>query len=241
MGVGCGTHTGLIGEKSPGYAITDGFPHRDTCCAADHCGRIEGSYENHFERARKSGDVHANQNQASHDIDARHERHDSLYHSRQSGGAAYEDERRNHSQNDADGYRRDIDIPGFKDTGKGRADGIGLYHIAHKAQGQDDENGENHSQHPSEGSFKCLVDIVNRTSGHFSVFLGLIFLGQGCLAVDGSHSEECADPHPENSPRTSGDQRRGRAGQVAGTYLGRYRCGQRLERGHLALLPLSAG
>ena len=60
---------------------------------------------------------------------------------------------------------------------------------------------------------------------------------QGGLGIDGSHTEEGNDPHPENGPRAAGQDGAGCAHNVARAHLGGDGGSQRLEGTHSMLLP----
>ena len=240
VGVRRGAHTCLVGKQASCDTVADSFPDRDAGRAAKNGLRGKGSHENHFQRARKSRDIHANQHQASHDIDSRHDRHHLLHHCRQALGSAHKNEHGKDCQQNSDGHRGDIDIPRRKHLCKGGSDGIGLYHISHKAQSQNDKDSKDHSQNSAKGSLKGLADIIHRAACHLALHRRLIFLGQHRLPVDGRHTEKGAEPHPENGARAAGHQRRSGARQVARAHLGRDGCRQGLKGRHLAVLPLLA-
>ena len=83
------------------------------------------------------------------------------------------------------------------------------------------------------------MDIVNRTSGYLSVFYNFIFLCKGSLGIDGSHSEERAEPHPEDGSGAAAEKCSCSTGQITGTYLSG-NCGcNRLEGGHFARFLLT--
>ena len=66
------------------------------------------------------------------------------------------------------------------------------------------------------------------------------FLSENCLSVDRSHSEECDDPHPEDSAGTTDEDRAARTDDVTRTDLSRNSGCQCLERGNTALLLTAA-
>ena len=128
----------------------------------------------------------------------------------------------------------------IKHLGEGGSYGIGLNHISHKAQSQNDKHRKQPCQKPAEPPLKGRLDIVHRAACNLSVHLGLVLLSKNRLRIDGSHAKESADPHPENSPWAAADEGRGRSGQISCAYLGRDSRSQGLKRRHLAFFMLFA-
>ena len=60
---------------------------------------------------------------------------------------------------------------------------------------------------------------------------------KGGLGVDGGHTKEGDDPHPEDGARAAGQDGAGAAYDIAGTHLGGNGGGQGLEGTHAPLLP----
>ena len=119
-------------------------------------------------------------------------------------------------------------------------DGIGLNHVSHKAQSKNNKYREQSGEHFSKCALERRLDVVDRASCHLAVYLCLICLCQNCLRIDRRHSEECADPHPEDRTRSASDEGCRRSCEVSGSYLGSDRRGDGLERGHLTFLVLFA-
>lgn len=233
VGVRGGAHTGLIGEQAAGHAephcVADGNAGR----AAHDGGRLERAHKNHAECFGEHGDVASNDNQAAHDIDAGHDGNQLLHYGGQSCSASDKDEGGDDCQHHAHSHRRDVDVSGGEDLRERRADGIGLYHIAHEAQGQYDKDSEHCRQYFAETAFERGLDIVDGSAGDFAVFRGTEVLGQRGLRVDRGHAEEGAEPHPEDGSRTAAHQSGSRACQIAGPHLGGDGSGHGLEGGHL--------
>ena len=120
------------------------------------------------------------------------------------------------------------------------SDGIGLYHISHKAQSENNKYREQSGERLSECALERRLDVVDRTARHLTVYLCLICLCQNCLSIDRRHSEECADPHPKDCARTSADEGGRRSGKISCTYLSRDGCRDGLERSHLTFFVLFA-
>ena len=123
----------------------------------------------------------------------------------------------------------------MKSVFKGIPDGIGLYHISHKAKGKNKSNGEKSRQKTSETSFESSLDVVNGTAHKRAVFYHSGVLGHNGFGIDGSHPEKSAYPHPENSARTAGSNGCCGAGDVSGTYLSCDCRRQRLKRAQTVL------
>ena len=65
-------------------------------------------------------------------------------------------------------------------------------------------------------------------------------LSEHRLSVDSGHSEECDDPHPENSARASSQDSSTGSDDVSGSHLSRNGCRQCLERTDAAVLLAAA-
>ena len=115
-------------------------------------------------------------------------------------------------------------------------DGIGLHHVAHEAQSKGDRNCKKRSHEGTEFPLERGLDVINRSSGDFTRFIGLlVLLRQHCLTINGGHSKESGHPHPEHSAGAAGSQSCGTAGNVTCTDLGSNRGRQRLEGAHTLL------
>ena len=236
VGVGRGAHAGLIGEQAPGHAEAHGLLDAQTQCAAEDGLGIEGAHEDGLDGGEKVGVVDDQDDEASQDVEAGHDGHDLLREGGDAPHAADEDERGDGGHNDAhDGL-------GDAESGvEGVSDGVGLDHVAHEAQGQDDGDGEEAGQELAEAALEGRLDIVDGTAGDMAVLVcGLELLCQHGLAVDGGHAEEGGDPHPEDGAGAAGVQGGGAAGDVAGAHLGGDGGGQSLEGAHALLAGLFA-
>ena len=141
--------------------------------------------------------------------------------------AAQEDERRNGRHNDA--HHQPVHAKGVVEC---VADGVGLDHVAHEAQRQNDKYREHGRQNLTEFALECRPDVVRRAAGHMAVHGRLVVLRQHGLGIDGRHAEERRHPGPEQCTRAAADQRRGAAGDVAGAHLCRNGRRQRLKTAH---------
>ena len=119
-------------------------------------------------------------------------------------------------------------------------DGVGLNHVPHESQGKNNEYRKQGGEHFSECSLKRRFDVVDRSACHLAVYLCLICLCQNRLSVDRRHSEERADPHPEDRARSAADEGCRRSGKVSGSHLGRDGRCDGLERSHLTFFVLFA-
>ena len=233
VGVRSGAHAGLIGEEAPLGALADGGLDGVSESAANDGLGLEGIAEDHGEGGGdvlEAGDEHG---QAAHQEDGRHDGDQLFSDGGQPLDAAQEDEGTDDHQNDA------YDPGGDAESGlEGGADGVGLDHAAHKAQGQDDSDRKEAGQEFAEASLESGGDVVDGTAMDGAVGLhdpGLD--GQGGLGVDGGHAKEGDDPHPEDGAWAAGKDGAGGAHDVAGAHLGGDGGGQGLEGAHAGGLP----
>ena len=108
-------------------------------------------------------------------------------------------------------------------------DRVGLYHISHKSQGQNDSYRKETCQEFSKSALEYVFYIIYRASYIVSVFQFSCMLCHNSFRIDGCHSEECTDPHPEDGARPSGCNRCRCSGNITGSYLGGNRCCQSLK------------
>ena len=143
-------------------------------------------------------------------------------------------------ENDAadDDQRHAHDPGGDAESGlEALTDGVGLHHAAHEAQSQDDGHGEEGGQELAEAALESGGDVVDRAAvdGAVSGFHpGLD--GQGWPRLNGGHTEESDDPHPEDGAGAAGQNSAGCAYDVAGAHLGGNGSGQCLEGAHAAVM-----
>ena len=78
-------------------------------------------------------------------------------------------------------------------------------------------------------AFKNIFYVVHRTAYNDAVFFYSGVLRHNGLRINGGHTKECADPHPENCTRSSGSNGRSCAGNVSRTYLRCNGCRQSLK------------
>ena len=235
VGVRSGAHAGLIGEEAPLGALADGGLDGVSESAANDGLGLEGIAEDHGEGGGdvlEAGDEHG---QAAHQEDGRHDRDQLFSDGGQPLDAAQEDEGTDDHQNDAH------DPGGDAESGlEGGADGVGLDHAAHKAQGQDDGHGEEAGQELAEGAFEGGGDVVDGPAVNGALVIHHPGLdGEGGLGVDGGHAEEGEDPHPEDGAGAPGEDGAGCAHDVAGAHLGGDSGGQSLEGAHAAVVLIA--
>ncbi len=234
MGVGGGAHAGLVGEEAPGYAEAHGLLDADAQGAAQDGLGLEGPDEDGLDGGQQILNVEADGRQGAENVEHGHDGHqffgdggDPLHAAQKNEGA--------HAGDDGAGE----DLGHTEGGAESVADGVGLDHVAHEAQGQDDGNGEEYGQELAQPALEGRPDVIDGAAGDFAVFADLlILLGQHRLAVDGGHSEEGGDPHPEDGAGAAGHQGGGAAGDVAGAHLGGNGGGQGLEGAHALLAGL---
>ena len=182
--------------------------------------------------------MHYDKNQSTYDINACHKRNNLFQYSSQSFCSTEENEGSNSSYKYADSYAWNIDIHYDKHFLKCRTDRVGLHHISHETEGKRNKNSKGNCHHFSQCSLECGFNIVNRSAGYLSVLFLFIGLRKNGLSVDGSHSEECGNPHPENGSGSATYDSGCRSGKVTCTNLCRNRCCDSLERRHLSCIML---
>ena len=238
VGVGGGAHARLIGEQAALGALADGGLDGVAEAAADDGLGLEGVAEDHGEGLGQVGDAGHQYGQSTQQEDGGHDGHQLLGDGGQTLHAAQEDE-------GADDHQHHAHHPGGHAKGglEGGADGVGLDHAAHKAQGQDDGHGEEPGQKLAEGAPEGGGDVVHRAAVDVAVLVNDPGVdGQGGLGVNGGHAEEGDDPHPEDGPRAAGEDGAGGAHDVSGAHLGGDGGGQGLEGAHaLGLGPAPQG
>ena len=118
--------------------------------------------------------------------------------------------------------------------------GVGLHHVAHKAEGKDQSNGEENGQELAKLALECRADVIRRAAGHLAVHRGAVGLGQNGFGVNGSHAEKGRNPGPEQCAGAAADQGGGAAGNVAGANLCGNGSGQCLKRAHAVFISCLA-
>ena len=235
VGVRGRAHAGLIGEQAAGHAKAHRLLHGHTGHAAGHRLRVERQHKDLRKGIGQRLVVHDQDHHAAHNVKRRHDGHDLFGHSGNALHAAQEDERCDHGYDNAHGQ-----MAHAKGVMERITDGVGLYHVAHEAQRQNNKYREYACQHLAKGALERRADVVRRAAGDFAVDGGAITLGQHGLGVNRRHAEERRYPHPEQRARAAADQRRGAAGDVAGAHLGRNGRGQCLEAAHSLVIGLFA-
>ncbi len=230
-----GAHTGLIGEEAALDALADGGLEGITNAAADEGVGLEGVAEDHADGLGELLRLADENNKAADQIENRHYRDKFLRHSRDTLDAADENERRRAGHEHADEPARHMD--GVAD---GRADGVGLYHAAHKAKREEGRHREEAREKAAEAIGESALDIIDRAAVHRTLSVHPArLLRQHRLGVDGGHAEEGDDPHPENRARAADQDRAAGADDVAGADLRRHSGGQRLKGAQAAGLLIA--
>ena len=232
VGVGRGTHTGLIGEQAALGALADSGLDGVAEATADDGLRLERILEDHAEGGGDVLDAGDEDRQTAQQEDTGHDGNELLRHGGQPLHAAQED-------NGANDHQHDAHDPGGNAEGRlhGGADGVGLHHAAHEAQRQNDRHGEEACKELAKAALERRGDVVHGAALDVAVRphdAGI--LGQRGLCVDGGHAEESDDPHPKDGAGAAGEDRAGGTHDVAGTHLRGDGGGQRLEGGHAAFL-----
>ena len=113
---------------------------------------------------------------------------------------------------------------------KCNSDRVGLYHVTHESQSQNDGYGEESCKELTESTFEYVFDIVYRTADYGTVFNLTCVLSHNCFGVNRSHTEKRADPHPENGTGSTGCNSGSSSGNITGTDLCCNSGGQCLKR-----------
>ena len=236
VGVRGGAHTGLVGEQAAlGTLRNRGLDGVAEAAADDGLG-LEGILEDHADGGGDVLDADDQDDQAAEQEDSRHDGDDLLRDGGEALYAAKEDERADRDEDDTD------DPGGNAEGGLHRgADGVGLHHAAEEAECQRDGDGEEAGEELAEAALKGRRDVVDRTALDVAVlFDDAGLLGERRFRVDRGHAEEGDDPHPEDGAGAAGQDRAGRADDVARTDLSGDGGGERLERAHAAVMLLAA-
>ena len=236
VGVRGGAHTGLVGEQAAlGTLRNRGLDGVAEAAADDGLG-LEGILEDHADGGGDVLDADDQDDQAAEQEDSRHDGDDLLRDGGEALYAAKEDERADRDEDDTD------DPGGNAEGGLHRgADGVGLHHAAEEAECQRDGDGEEAGEELAEAALKGRRDVVDRTALDVAVlFDDAGLLGERRFRVDRGHAEEGDDPHPEDGAGAAGQDRAGRADDVARTDLSGDGGGERLEGAHAAVMLLAA-
>ena len=236
VGVRGGAHTGLVGEQAALGTLGDRGLDGVAEAAADDGLRCEGILEDHADGGGDVLDADDQDDQAAEQEDSRHDGDDLLRDGGEALYAAKEDERADRDEDDTD------DPGGNAEGGLHRgADGVGLHHAAEEAECQRDGDGEEAGEELAEAALKGRRDVVDRTALDVAVlFDDAGLLGERRFRVDRGHAEKGDDPHPEDGAGAAGQDRAGRADDVARTDLSGDGGGERLERAHAAVMLLAA-
>ena len=228
-------HASFVREQAACHAETHGLLYSHTGHAASHRLRVERQHKDLRKRAGQGLVVHDQDHDAAQDVKRRHDGHDLFGNGGNTLHAAQKDECCDQSHHNAHGQMADAERVMERIT-----DGVGLHHVAHEAQRQNDQYREYARQHLAERALERRADVVRRAAGDFAVDGGAVTLGQHGLGVDRRHAEERRYPHPEQCARPAADKRRGAAGDVAGAHLGSNGGSQRLEAAHALVIGLFA-
>ena len=235
VGMGGGTHTGLIGEQAPLGTLGDGGLQGHTKGTAHNGLGLESILEDQAEGLGDELDPGDQHDDTACQEDGSHDGNQLFGDGSQTLGAADEDQSTDTHQH----YTHDP--AGDTESGlDGGADGVGLDHAAEEAQGDGDSDGEEASQELAEAALDEVGDVVHGAAQDFTVLDDTGLLGQNCLSVDGGHAQEGDDPHPEDSAGAAGEDSAGSADDVAGTDLSGDGGGQSLEGTHALLLLAAA-
>ena len=233
MGMRSGAHTGLIAEQTSCHTDAHCLLNADTSGAAHNCLCAESGSEDHAQGFGDSLMVDHQESGAADDVEERHNRDNLFGEGGDPADTAQEDEGSHRG-----GNQTHSQLGKTEGIMEGIADGVGLHHIAGKAQGKDNGDGEEASQELSELSLEDCTDIVDGAAGDLTVNGGTEGLGEDRFSIDGSHTEESGNPHPEDGACAAAGQSHCASGDVAGTHLSGDGSGQCLEGTHTLMIGL---
>ena len=227
-------HTGFVGEQAAGNTEADSFLNADADSATHDSLGSKSTHEDGLQSRQDILGIHTDGDECAANVEDGHDGNQLLSDGSDALDTAQENECGNSCHNDT---RSNL---GNTESGvEGITDGVGLDHVAHEAQSQNDGNSEEASHKSAQLALEGSLNEIDGTAGDSTVFTYfLILLCQNSLTVDGGHAEEGRDPHPEHSTGTTGDQSGGAASDIAGTNLGRNGSCQCLEGAHAVLTGL---
>ncbi len=236
MRVRGGAHARLIGKQPSCNAETHRLPDRKARYrTADSPGR-KSADEDGSQSSRNSAEIQNQENHAADKVERRHNRNHLLREGGDSPDAADENKGRNHRHKNTDHHLVDAER-GVKRI----ADGIGLHHVAHDAECENDGNRKKAGKKLPEAALERLRDVIDRAADHMSLVVSCLrHLCKRRLAVNGRHAEEGRQPHPEDRTGAAADKRRRAACNIAGSDLCRNGRCQCLEGRHAFLSCLIA-
>ena len=226
-----GTHTCFVGEETALCTLADRGLECVADAAADDCLRNERVLEDHAERCGEILDAADDEDQTAEEVETCHEGHDLFGEGSDTVNAADEDERGDCRYEDTDDPGRNAErgVAGF-------CHGVGLNHCTHEAERENGCYSEEGGEELTELVRERVHDVVNGTAGHSAVsgyLAGL--LSENSFGVDGSHTEESDDPHPEDSTGAANEDRTAGTDDITGTDLCGDCGGESLERAHTTL------
>ena len=222
----------LVGEQAALGALRNRGLDGVAKAAADDGLGLEGILEDHADGGGDVLDADDQDDQAAEQEDSRHDGDDLLRDGGEALYAAKEDERADRDEDDTDDPR------GNAEGGLHRgADGVGLHHAAEEAECQRDGDGEEAGEELAEAALKGRRDVVDRTALDVAVlFDDAGLLGERSFHADRDQPEEGDDQHAEDGAGAAGQDRAGRADDVARADLSGDGGGERLERAHAGLV-----
>ena len=231
------THTSFVREQTTCNTVTDSQLYGSTYCTTEHGSRFECVNEDVSNSAWQIADVHNDNYDTTNEVESSHDRNDFFSYRSDGTDTAQEDEECQNSNDHTDDQ--------WVNTECGReriTDGVSLNHVTDEAQSQNDEYGEQSSQDFTEGAFESSTDVVNWTADYRTIVANrFIFLCEGCFYEVGCHTEECGNPHPEDSTHTTGSDSGSSTSKVTGTYLSSDGSCQCLEGRHTVFTSFVTG
>ena len=223
-GIGCRTHTGLVGEE----ASLNTQHHAGSGKTSENCLKVEGICQNERQHRRNPGDVGNDDKDADQNIKASHDRHQDRG-NLSDDVACKEDYQRTDCEDDTDHCRKDAFLQISHIDFKGGDNIVGLQAVESEGKGCDQGNGKNDAQ---PAGMEGTLDIVGGASLEGIAFFLFIYLCKRTLYECRCRTEYRHQPHPESRSGTSHNDRGSNARHVARAYAGSSGDHQRLERGN---------
>ena len=202
--VGCRAHAGLVGVQ----AALDAPHHAGAGEAAEDGLEVKCGPEDILEYSAEAGDMRENHNEGDDHVQHAHHGHEDLGHFGEPLAAAEDADAEQDREHAADDHRHV-----HRETGdlkrllieaealEGALRVVGREHVVAHHIGEDQDNGEDHTQ---PALAQALLHIVGRAAIAAAVAVALLVdLGEGGLHKRGGAAEDGRDPHPEDRARAA--------------------------------------
>ena len=231
-----GAHAGLVGEDAALEAELQSECHRRADSTAGSACGSERAFDDLTDRFAEVLTVDADDNQAAHHIEERHNGDKLLAHPGNGLDAAQDDDGDEHHDDRAHKPLRDGLAVDERSVVESVGERVRLRGSADAESGQRREQGEQ----DSENATKLLVleaalKRIHRAAEHLAgVVLHAVLHADEDLGVLGGNAQDARNPHPEDGARAAEQKARAHADNVAGADRGSKSRGQRAELSDVA-------